>query len=87
MARRILPDYIWASQLIQAKQRPRVNHLGMRSSGRRVDIRRLKSFAFQRLPRNCPLRDILLAERDELEVSSFLAKMELWLKLLTGPGR
>jgi hypothetical protein len=46
-----------------------------------VDVRRLKDFAL-RLPRGSVLRDLLLTEDDELGVHDFLAKMDLWLKLL-----
>jgi hypothetical protein len=49
---------------------------------RKIDIRRLKRFALEHLPRDSPLRDVLLAEEDELSVQDFLAKMDLWLKLL-----
>ena len=48
---------------------------------KRVDVRRLKDFAL-RLPRSAVLRDLLLTEDDELGVHDFLAKMDLWLRLL-----
>ena len=47
-----------------------------------IDIRPLKAFVFEKLPKNWPLREALLAERDILEVQEFLAKMETWLNLL-----
>jgi hypothetical protein len=47
-----------------------------------IDIRPLKVFASEKFPRNCPLREALLAERDILEAREFLAKMETWLNLL-----
>jgi hypothetical protein len=46
-----------------------------------VDVRGLKDFAL-RLPRSAVLRDLLLTEDDELGVHDFLAKMDLWLRLL-----
>jgi hypothetical protein len=49
---------------------------------KRVDVRRLKDFALG-LPRGSVLRDLLLSEDDELGVHDFLAKMDLWLKLLS----
>ncbi len=48
---------------------------------KKVNIRSLKMFAFQKFARNCALRDILLAERDLQNVNEFLTKMEIWLKL------
>ena len=47
-----------------------------------VDIRRLKGFAFERLPSSSRLRDVLLSERDQLKVNDFLAKMDIWITLL-----
>ena len=48
---------------------------------RLVDISRLKKFAFNNLPKDWPLREILLSENDELDVSVFLARLPVWLKL------
>ena len=53
----------------------------MNVSGKQVNIRLLKAFAVQ-LPRNHPLRNVLLLERDVLTVSEFMAKMETWQALL-----
>ena len=47
-----------------------------------IDIRPLKAFVSIKLPRSWPLRQALLAERDNLEAQEFLAKMETWLNLL-----
>ena len=47
----------------------------------RIKINALKEFASQRLPRNAPLREVLLSEEDELEVDVFLARLPIWLKL------
>ena len=47
-----------------------------------VDVRRLKDFVL-RLPNVSVLRDLLLTEDDELGMNDFLAKMDLWLKLLS----
>jgi hypothetical protein len=47
----------------------------------KIDIRPLKAFASERLPKNWPLREALLAERDILEAQEFLAKMGTWLNL------
>ncbi|MGA9388723.1 MAG: hypothetical protein WBV70_07865 [Candidatus Bathyarchaeia archaeon] len=47
----------------------------------RIDIRPLKAFVSEKLPRSSPLR-ALLAERDLLGAQEFLAKMETWLNLL-----
>lgn len=47
-----------------------------------VDIKKLKVFAFEKFSKDCPLRDVLLAERDLLGVHEFLIKLDVWLKLL-----
>lgn len=47
----------------------------------KVDIRKLKSFAYGKLPRNLPIREILLLEEDELDVQVFLARLSIWLQL------
>jgi hypothetical protein len=47
----------------------------------RINIRSLKRFAQEYLPRSCALRDVLLAEREELDAEEFLAKLETWLML------
>ena len=49
---------------------------------RRVSIVGLKQFAVTRLPKGSALRELLLSERDELAAEEFLAKMDVWLKLL-----
>jgi hypothetical protein len=46
-----------------------------------VDIRQLKLFVMEKLPNDSPLRLILLVEEDTLEISDFLVKLPLWLKL------
>lgn len=51
---------------------------------KKLDIRRLKNFAFNELPKEWMLRDILLSEHDELEVFDFIVKAEIWLKLARG---
>jgi hypothetical protein len=50
----------------------------------KINMRRLKDFAFTELPRSWILREIILSERDELDVSEFVAKAEIWLKLAKG---
>jgi hypothetical protein len=46
-----------------------------------VNIRRLREFAFNELPKDWALREILLAESEEMEISVFLARLPLWLRL------
>ena len=48
---------------------------------RRVNIRPLKRFASEKLRRTF-LRSILLSENDYLNILEFLAKLDIWLKLL-----
>ena len=47
-----------------------------------VDIRPLKKWASEYLPRNSKLREIILLEKDQLAPDIFLARMDVWLKLL-----
>lgn len=48
---------------------------------KKVDIHKLKNFALNKIPKDWPLREILISENDELDVSVFLARVPLWLKL------
>ena len=48
----------------------------------KIDIRPLKAFVSEKFPKDSPLREALLAERDVLSAQEFLAKMETWLNLL-----
>ena len=50
-------------------------------SRRKVNIKRLKDFALT-LPRDSILHDLLLQEKNELEVEEFIVKMDLWLELV-----
>ena len=47
-----------------------------------VSIKSLKKWAKEELPEGSTLREILLAEKDSLEGKEFLAKVEVWLKLV-----
>jgi hypothetical protein len=47
----------------------------------KIDLSDLKKFALERLPANCPLREVLLAEGDEVEISTFLARLPVYLRL------
>lgn len=51
--------------------------------GGKISLELLKDFAFTRLPRDSPLRDIILAENDEIDALTFLARISLWLRLST----
>jgi len=46
-----------------------------------IDLRGLKKFALEKLPRS-HLRDLLLGENDGLSAQEFLAKLDVWIKLL-----
>lgn len=48
----------------------------------KIKIERLKQFVLEELPTNSALRDILLAEKEELSKEEFLAKMDIWLNLI-----
>ena len=49
---------------------------------KQLDIHGLKSWAEENLPRISQIRSILLLERDSLTVVEFIAKMDIWLKLI-----
>lgn len=55
---------------------------------RSINIRTLKMFALTQMPKDQPLRDILLAENEELDIYTFLARLPIWLQLskLNGKG-
>jgi hypothetical protein len=48
----------------------------------KVDIRPLKSFVFERFPKDSAIYDVFSTEQDLLGVSEFLAKVDVWLKLV-----
>jgi len=47
----------------------------------KVNIRPLKEFVLKRIPKNWPLREIILSEEDEIEITIFLARIGVWLKI------
>lgn len=47
----------------------------------KVNICALKKFAWEQLPNNWPLREILLTESDEIDISTFLARLPVYLRL------
>jgi len=49
---------------------------------KRVNLSDLKQLALNDLPSNSSLRDLILAEKEELPVQEFLAKLDILLKLL-----
>ena len=52
------------------------------STGRPVNMERMKKWARVNLPVNSSLRQVLLLERDELGAEEFINKIDVWLKLL-----
>lgn len=63
---------------------PRDKHIEatLTSSRETVSIRSLKDLVLSQFQGNHPLREVILAEKDELPPSEFLAKMDVWLVLL-----
>ena len=59
-----------------------INESNNRVLLKHLDIHGLKYWAKENLPRTSQIRSILLFERDFLAVEEFLAKMDLWLKLI-----
>ena len=60
----------------------RFNESINRAHYKQLDIHGLKLWAKENLPRTSQIRSILLLERDYLVVEEFIAKMDLWLKLI-----
>ena len=48
---------------------------------KKVSLTSLKAFA-ETLPHDWPCREILMAESEELDVSTFLARLPVWLRLI-----
>ena len=62
------------------------NELGIVKHSEQVDIHGIKLWAKANLPVLSHLRGILLLEKDHLTVDEFLAKMDIWLKLIVLEG-
>ncbi len=58
------------------------NESGIVGHNKQVDIHGMKLWATANLPATSHLRGILLLEKDILTVDEFLAKMDIWLKLI-----
>jgi len=48
----------------------------------KVNITGLKRFAYDMLPKHWALRDVILAEKDEIPAIEFISKCEVWMVLL-----
>ncbi|MDH5266272.1 MAG: hypothetical protein OEW62_01185 [Candidatus Bathyarchaeota archaeon] len=48
----------------------------------KINIRRIRNFAFTQLPKEWVLREVLLAENQEIDVFTFLARLPVWLQLI-----
>jgi hypothetical protein len=48
-----------------------------------LSIRGLKDLVLSQFPEDHPLREVILAERDRVTPVEFLAKMEVWVVLLS----
>lgn len=59
----------------------------IRSGAIVVNLRNLKRYSLEKLPKDWPLRDVLLAEDDEVPASEFPGKVKVWLALLQYAGR
>jgi len=47
-----------------------------------LNLKSLKQFALENLPKSSTLRDILLSEPDQIPQTEFLTKLDIWTKLL-----
>ena len=48
-----------------------------------ISIKSLKEFAVKELPIGSPLREVLLSEPGELKVNEFLARLPVYLRLVS----
>jgi hypothetical protein len=64
-----------------ARSKPKLRTIG------KVNIAGLKRFAYERLPKHWALRDIILAEKDEIPAIEFVPKCEVWMALLNSEKR
>lgn len=62
-------------------------HADTQKSIQTVNVSPLRSFVLKNLPPTSPLRDVLLNEKEELTSQEFLAKMDIWLLLLSKEER
>lgn len=66
-----------------AKESEALNRrLGTKEQGNPIQIKRLKLWACANLPASSRIRHVLLLEKDVLLVYEFLAKMDIWMKLV-----
>lgn len=49
---------------------------------RTLPTKGIKGFVTRHLPQDHPLRQVILAEKEELTAEEFTAKMDIWLLLL-----
>jgi hypothetical protein len=47
----------------------------------KLDISQLTRFVFQEIPQDWPLRDVLLAQKDEIDANTFLVCLPIYLQL------
>jgi hypothetical protein len=61
-----------------------ISESGFRETGMsasKLNLRPLKEFAYQNLSPDMPLRSIILAEDNEIDAATFLARLKIWLQL------
>ena len=63
------------------------NESGIVERSEQVNIHGIKLWAKGNLPAKSHLRGILLLEGDHLTIDEFLAKMDIWLKLIELEGQ
>jgi hypothetical protein len=72
------------SLLLQNNQTKPIQQIEIqRQATKQIEVSNLKQFALANLPTTSSLRDLILAEKAQLEPQEFLAKLDLWLKLLS----
>jgi hypothetical protein len=56
------------------------------TSGKRIDMGRLKVFVIEKLPPDSIVRELILSETDSLTPQEFLLNVKIWLKLFNKKG-
>lgn len=66
----------------KATPRPSKGHMRVARGSHPISMDGIKAFVSSHFPPGHPLREVILAEKENLEPEEFLAKMETWLILL-----
>jgi hypothetical protein len=54
---------------------------------KKINMKSLKKFAVEKLPQSSLLKTVLTTEKEYLTILEFLAKIDIWLKILDNENR